>query len=435
MTFVVTKSSPSVLVRPSEPTPAATIRPTSTDMTRLGMSFTSIHVFERRVDEPAETIRRALSRALVHYYPFAGRLAGGSDDGHDVVFSCTGEGVAFVRATANCTLEDVNFLGAPVVMPLADLAVRYGGPCRAASDPLMMMQVTEFACGGFVVAATWNHGVADACGLAQFLRAVGELARGLPSPSVVPVRYDESLPDIPQLATILLKRLAAGVKFEHVDFAYCDVIIPWSFVNSVKAEFGSRHAGDRPCSVFEAVTAAMWQCRTRAINGHGSGGAALAPLVFAANVRKHVGAKDGYYGNCIMSQVVVATADAVANGDVVDLVKLIKEAKERIPVLLSTKTLGLDDDGDDDGGGELVAALCGYGVLYASSWAGLGLDGIDFGGGRPARVIPDSEVKMLPSISPCAPCSMKDGHGVNVVASCVTDEHLEGFRAQLARLQ
>uniref|UniRef100_A0A0E0DAT4 Uncharacterized protein n=1 Tax=Oryza meridionalis TaxID=40149 RepID=A0A0E0DAT4_9ORYZ len=425
MTFVVTKSSPSVLVRPSEPTPAATIRPTSTDMTRLGMSFTSFHVFERGVDEPAETIRRALSRALVHYYPFAGRLAGSGDD---VVFSCTGEGVVFVRATANCTLEDVNFLGAPVVMSLADLAVRYGGPCRAASDPLMMMQVTEFACGGFVVAATWNHGVADACGLAQFLRAVGELARGLHSPSVVPVRYDESLPDIPQLATILLKRLAAGVKFEHVDFAYCDVIIPWSFVNRVKAEFGSRHAGDRPCSVFEAVTAAMWQCRTRAINGHGGG--ALAPLVFAANVRKHVGAKDGYYGNCIMSQVVVATADAVANGDVVDLVKLIKDAKERIPVLLSTKTLGLDDDG----GGELVAALCGYGALYASSWAGLGLDGVDFGGGRPARVIPDSEVKMLPSISPGAPCSMKDGHGVNVVASCVTDEHLEGFRAQLARL-
>uniref|UniRef100_A0A0E0JGX4 Uncharacterized protein n=1 Tax=Oryza punctata TaxID=4537 RepID=A0A0E0JGX4_ORYPU len=62
------------------------------------------------------------------------------DDG---VLSCTGEGVAFGATT-----------------------------------------VTEFACGGFVLRVMWNHGVADSCGLAQFLRTVGELVRGLPSPSV-----------------------------------------------------------------------------------------------------------------------------------------------------------------------------------------------------------------------------------------------------------
>ncbi|KAL5213992.1 hypothetical protein ABZP36_003144 [Zizania latifolia] len=386
--YVVTKSSPPVLVGPSGPTPAVTIRPTSTDMSRLGRSSTSFHVFEGRIHEPAETIRRALSHALVHYYPFAGRVSGG--DGKDVVFSCTGEGVVFVAATAKCTLEDV----------------------------------TEFACGGFVVGVTWNHGLADGFGLAQFLCAVGELARGLPSPSVVPVMYDESLPDIPQLFN-LLRQSAAGFKPEHVDFAYCDVTIPWSFVNLVKAEFSSRIAGRR-CSVFEVVTAAIWQSRTRAIDGHLGG--SLAPLVFAANVRKHVGAKDGYYGNCITSQLVAATGDAVADGDIVDVVKLIKDAKERIPELLAKKQLAaVVEDG-------LVEALCGYSALYLSSWAGIGFDGVDFGGGRPARVMPNMEVLMVPTCAPCLPCSRKDGVGVNVIASCVTDEHVDVFRAELARL-
>ncbi|KAL5215095.1 hypothetical protein ABZP36_004247 [Zizania latifolia] len=369
--YVVTKSSPPVLVGPSGPTSAVTIRPTSTDMSRLGMSFTSFHVLEGRVHELAETIRRPLSRALVHYYPFAGRVSGGN--GKDAVFSCTGEGVVFVAATTNCTLEDVRFLEAPLLIPLGDLAVGYGGQCRV-SDPLLMMQVvTEFACGGFVVGVTWHHGLADGFGLAQFLCAVGELARGLPSPSVVPVRYDESLPDIPQLFN-LLRQSAAGNNPEHVDFAYCDVTIPWSFVNRVKAEFSSRVA-DRRCSVFEVVTAAIWQSRTRAIDGHRGG--SLAPLVFAANMRKHVGAKDGYYGNCITSQLVAATGDAVADGDIVDVVKLIKDAKERIPELLANRQLAaVVDDG-------LIEALCGYSALYVSSWAGIGFDGVDFGGGRP----------------------------------------------------
>ncbi|XP_006657297.1 acyl transferase 15-like [Oryza brachyantha] len=429
--FVVTKSSPPVLVSPSEPTPAVTIRPTSTDKSRLGLSFTALLVFERHVHEPADTIRRALSRALVLYYPLAGRLAVAGDGSGDVLFSCTAEGVLFVAAAAaSCTLEDVGFLRAPLVIPPADLAGRYGGEQCGMSDPLAMVQVTEFACGGFVVGVTWNHGVADTCGVAQFLRAVGELASGAPSPSVVPVRYDPSMPDIPLQLDAGVLRAGGGAVLKHVDFAYCDITIPWSFVNRVKAEFVSQHGGGRRrCSVFDVVTAAIWQCRTRAIRGRCSGGDAPVALFFAVNVRKLVGARDGYYGNCITRQVVVATADAVASGGIVDVVKLINDAKERVPEEL------LRSNQDADGGGHLVGA---HRRLYVASWGGLGLDMVDFGGGGPARVIPNMEVTVMPSCFPCLPCSRMDGDGdggVNVVAWCVTDEHVDVFRAELARLR
>jgi hypothetical protein len=430
MSFQVTKSSPPVLIGPSEPTPAGNIPLTSTDKSRLCNSLTSLQLFDRPIHEPAETVRRALSRALVHYHPIAGRLAVGANS--EIHLACTGEGVAFVAATANCSLEDARFLHAPLAIPLADLVLRYGGRCPV-SDPLLMVQVTEFSCGGYVVAVTFNHGVADVSGLAQFLQATGELARGVSPPSVVPVRYDGSLPEIPQLFTALAPRLAGR---EHVDFAYTDVTIPWSYINRVKAEFIHHQddgGGQRSCSTFDVVTATIWQCRTRATtNGGVDDPGAPAPLVFVANVRSHVGAKDGYYGNCIMSQVVTAARGTVANGDIVELLKLVRRGKERIPSMIE---VGEVPAGQDEG---LMGALCGYGLLTLTSWAGIGLDVVNFGGGRPARVMGNKERTVLPTCISCPPCSRKGGggsDGVNVIALCVREEHADRFHAELAMLR
>ncbi|KAI4964538.1 hypothetical protein ZWY2020_005530 [Hordeum vulgare] len=46
------------------------------------------------------------------------------------------------------------------------------------AHPLLLVQVNEFTCDGFTVAATWNHELTDGDDMAQFLGAVGELARG-----------------------------------------------------------------------------------------------------------------------------------------------------------------------------------------------------------------------------------------------------------------
>jgi hypothetical protein len=40
------------------------------------------------------------------------------------------------------------------------------------------VQVTTFACGGFVVGFRFSHAVVDGLGAAKFVGAVGELARG-----------------------------------------------------------------------------------------------------------------------------------------------------------------------------------------------------------------------------------------------------------------
>jgi hypothetical protein len=107
MKITVTKSPP-VLVGPSTPlSPAAehVINLTSFDKALAFFPVTSFHIFDRAIPEPAETVRRALSDALVHYYPAAGRLIA-DDSGVALHIACTGEGVAFVSATADRSLAD-----------------------------------------------------------------------------------------------------------------------------------------------------------------------------------------------------------------------------------------------------------------------------------------------------------------------------------------
>lgn len=92
---------------------------------------------------PAAVVRSALADALVHYYPFAGRIVeDAAKPGRPAVLCCA-EGVYFVEATANCTLADVNFLERPLLLGKEDL-VPYPAPELWAVEPhntLAMIQV------------------------------------------------------------------------------------------------------------------------------------------------------------------------------------------------------------------------------------------------------------------------------------------------------
>jgi len=147
---------------------------------------------------------------------------------------------------------------------------------------------------------------------------------------------------------------------------------------------------------------------------------ALAVLYFVANARRHAGAKKGYYGNCVTMQLARATSGAVANADVMDLVKMIQCAKARLP-----------DQSDMD---ELLLQqphCLGYNLLGMSCWRNIGLQVPDFGAGRPARVTcywQEQDRTTLPFCIPCIPC--KDDH--NVLSICVREEHAGAFRQELA---
>ncbi|CAO2034184.1 unnamed protein product [Urochloa humidicola] len=427
--IIVTKSSPVVVVpstTPAIPTTVEHIKLASFDKPLAFSPFTSFLVFDHAIHKPAETIKNALSRALVPYFLLAGRTVVDPNDG-ELRISCTGEGVPFVSASANCSLDDVKLFDPPFSELLRELAIDYPDSTRRRpSDPLLLVQVTEFYGGGFVVGTTWDHGIADGTGMAQFLQAVGDLARGLPRPTVFPVSFgdDGSLPELPPWVTTIGK---AMVTLEPQGFVYQDITVPWKLVKRVKAEFagtGHEHDGG-PCTVFEAVMAVLWRCRTRVVMPDAD---APAPLVIAANVRRHVGAKDGYFGNCITSAVTVPRSGDVANGNIGDVVRLIRRAKQGIPgQFVGGAGAGVGEEGAHETHTKDV--LFGYSAFYVSSWRNLGFDVVDFGGGRPARVMCHVGMKAVPNCVACLPCAAKDG--ANVLALCVREEHADDFLREL----
>ncbi|XP_038982253.1 benzyl alcohol O-benzoyltransferase-like [Phoenix dactylifera] len=132
--------------------------------------------------DPARVIHEAVAKALVHYYPFAGRLREGGR--RKLVVECTGEGVLFIEADADVRLEQ---FGDALLSPcpfLEELLYDVEGSRDMLNCPLLLFQVTRLRCGGFILGIRVNHAMTDGPGLVQLKNAVAELARGLPAPAV-----------------------------------------------------------------------------------------------------------------------------------------------------------------------------------------------------------------------------------------------------------
>ncbi|URD75115.1 Transferase family [Musa troglodytarum] len=141
MSFSVTRTNRS-LVAPCRVTPTGSLGLSAIDrVPGLRHMVRSLHVF-RHGREPARVIREALSKALVKYYPFAGRFVDDPEGGGEVRVACTGEGAWFVEAKAGCSLEDVKYLDLPLMIPEDALLPE---PCPGLNplDLPLMLQVAD----------------------------------------------------------------------------------------------------------------------------------------------------------------------------------------------------------------------------------------------------------------------------------------------------
>ncbi|KAI4968461.1 hypothetical protein ZWY2020_045791 [Hordeum vulgare] len=250
--------------------------------------------------------------------------------------------------------------------------------------------------------------------MAQFLCVVRELTRGASSaPSVTPLRADDgSLLRLPS-SMVAAQKQAPSSTFK-MNFALLDVTVPAGVIGRVIAEFDATGLGD-PSTVFEAVAAVLWQCRTRATVVSVSDEAPVT-LSFAAKMRRLVSARAGYYGNCAVLQSLTSTRGAAA-----DVARMIRRAKERIPDLLVPGGAATEQG----------AVALTYNTLVVSSWRNLGFEAADFGNGRLARVTWHGEETAVPGCVVCPPG--KDG-GVRVISLRVRPEHADAFLAELAAM-
>ncbi|KAL5228224.1 hypothetical protein ABZP36_016489 [Zizania latifolia] len=384
-----------VLVTPSQPTPRRSLYLSNLDDQRfLRFSIKYLYVFNAAAAVPAAALRAALARALVDYYPLAGRLrptdAGDLDgatatNNNKLVVDCNAEGALFAEGfLPGLTAGDFLRGSAKPHKTWRKLLFRVDAHSFVAVPPLVV-QVTQLGCGGMVLCTAISHCLCDGIGTADFLHAWASAAAH---------NYDDVARAVVHDRRALRPRCPTRVAFTHPEYScstsadaallpqlLAQPLAPVSFTFTAAhvLRLKTRCSPSLRCTAFEALAAHVWRAWVRSLDPPL---ALRVKLLFSVNVRRRLKPElpKGYYGNGFVLGCAEATAgQLVASAS--SGVRLVQEAKEcidddyvRSMVDLLEERRGAKPD---------LAA-----TLVISAWTRLGLEDIDFGKGRAAHMGP-----------------------------------------------
>ncbi|XP_050366612.1 benzyl alcohol O-benzoyltransferase [Argentina anserina] len=276
-----------------------------------------------------KVIREAISQTLVFYYPFAGRLREGPN--RKLMVDCTGEGIVFIEADADVTLRQFGDALQPPFPCLEELLYNVPGSDGVLNSPLLLIQVTRLKCGGFIFGLRVNHTMSDAAGLVQFMTAVGEVARGMRAPSILPVWAREAFKarnpprvtcthheydDVPH---------GSLIPFPPDDMAHRSFFFRPTEISAIR-RFLPAHL--RKCSTFEILTATLWRCRTIALQPKDP--EQEVRVLCIVNARSKIvnpPLPTGFYGNAFAFPVALTTAAKLCQNPLEYALDLVKSAK------------------------------------------------------------------------------------------------------------
>ncbi|KAJ3691025.1 hypothetical protein LUZ61_020189 [Rhynchospora tenuis] len=426
---MITKS-PAVRVRPSSTTAIEILPLSSIDRCTAGrMLLNAVSVFTHSV-KAVTRIRDAFAKALVHYYPVAGKIIEINLVGKPEVDS-TGEGIWFVEANANCSLEEVNYLERPLMIPKEQLLPQLP-PEGKPQDEILLVQVTEFTCSGFTIGICASHMVFDSLGFAQFMKAVGEMACGLPEPTVKPVWSREEIPAPPKVLHAgpppsfpVFKNFTMPPPSFPVFKNFTNSVIDISLdsINGIK-DLYMTETGQRS-STFDVVTAMIFKCRVRAID--------LAPeakvgVAFAASTRHLLHgvlpSVEGYYGNCGYLMGITKSSEEINKASLLTVMSLVQEEKDELSTKFADWMYGCTKS--------YHKVVLDYGTVVVSDWTKVGFNEVNFGWGQPKYVFPLNDNGIIATAIYVKPPVPKIG--IRLILHCVKEEHSAVFCKELLKM-
>ncbi|KAH9312445.1 hypothetical protein KI387_027480, partial [Taxus chinensis] len=208
-----------------------------------------------------QTLKEALSKVLVYFYPLAGRLI--FDAAGRIAVDCNGDGVVFVEAVTDSQVDDLKDLGSTSQLEPFIPAVNHSDGLLTAIPPLIL-QVTRFKCGGIALGLKISHILVDGTSALHFVKTWCDIARGSdvrlppiidrsalrarnpPQPSFVHHEY------APPPSFIDREKTKQEVSFERFTLSKDQV-------NSLKEKALDKHT-QKPYTTFEALAAHVWKC-------------------------------------------------------------------------------------------------------------------------------------------------------------------------------
>ncbi|XP_057981339.1 spermidine hydroxycinnamoyl transferase [Malania oleifera] len=390
-----------------------------------------------------KTLRDTLSRALVHFYPLAGRLRWIGDSGSRLELHCNALGAQLIAAESAAELDDFgNFSARAEFEPLFP-SVDYRTPIHEL--PLLLVQLTRFRCGGVSLSLTISHAVVDGQSALHFITEWARIARGEPiatppvldrtalragEPPTAPPRFHHTQFDQPPL--LIGQTNTENERKKKTTIAMLK--LTKTQVEKLKS-IANASSDDANYSRYEAVAGHIWRCVCKARRHEGEQPTALGICV---DFRKRMepALPRGYFGNAVM--------DVIATGKSGELMgKPLGYASSRIRAAIETvgneyvwsATNFLKSQGDlcrfqdlhgmmgNYSDGKNGGPFYGNPNLGVTSWLTLPIYGLDFGWGKEIHMGPrthdfDGDTLILPDHL---------GDGSLVVASCLQAEYMDDF--------
>uniref|UniRef100_A0A803LR24 Uncharacterized protein n=1 Tax=Chenopodium quinoa TaxID=63459 RepID=A0A803LR24_CHEQI len=249
--------------------------------------------------DPAKVIKEALAKALMYYYPFAGRLREGPN--RKLMVDCNDEGVLFIEADANVGLEEIRTRILPPCPLLEDFLYDIPGSKGIIGLPLLLFQVTRLICGGFILGVRFNHTVCDTPGFAQLLQAMAELSRG-------EINHEHQFKDGGNM-------VRGCFHFGPKQIRAIRNLFPPNVQHS--------------SSTFELLCAFMWRCRTIALQPEPDEIVKFS-MYISIRGKQFTPIPTGYYGNAVVCPAVATKAkDLLRENSWTYALQLVKESKEK----------------------------------------------------------------------------------------------------------
>ncbi|ONK68961.1 uncharacterized protein A4U43_C05F17840 [Asparagus officinalis] len=365
------------IVIPSEDTPKRKIWLSNFDLTFGVREHTpSIYLYRPNGDPnffTVETLKSSLSKALVHFYPLAGRLEVGEDG--RVEINCTGEGVLFTVVQSEYGVEKFGDFA-----PSDELRQALVPPVASSQPPcmLLMVQVTFFK-GGEVALGLANH-AADGRSSFHFIKTWTDIARGMSDISLPPF-FDR---------TLVRARSPPTVTVDHIEYKKPKnsnsntFMAPPPFVTSILTLTKNQVSAlkrstnrEKPLSTFKAVIAHIWRSACVARK--------LAPnhdtrLYTVADVRSRLSPPlpGAYFGNAILRTSGDAKVGEIVSNALELAGEKIQRAVARVDDEYARSLIDYLEMGNDEREWFLTE-----GDLLVISWLGMPIYEVDFGWGKP----------------------------------------------------
>ncbi|KAK4794864.1 hypothetical protein SAY86_012858 [Trapa natans] len=373
------RKSPPVMVTPVSETPGGYYFLSCLDQD-IPFPMLTIYSYRTGNETVADVLKQSLAKVLLHYYPLAGTMS--LDSRGRFVVECTKNGVPFVEAVADRTVDSLGDLRVPNEDTTRKLIYMDPKAKSYIELPLLTVQVTKFKCGGFTLGIAISHTVVDGVSGMNFVNSWAEVAR------------DQTLSVVPfHDRTLLQARVPPTPKYPYDDFIdikdvsdmetqyknEANINKIFSFDAGKLAAIKKMAMADgrlQACSTFSALSALVWKARCKALNMKHAQLTKLRILVDVRSKFKEPLPKN-YFGNLVVFTCCVTTAGELSERPISYTVEQIRKACEQVDEEYVRSRMDYID--------MYRPPLSTVSTLVISSWARLAYGTSDFGLGDPTQ--------------------------------------------------